>query len=274
MAKSRSTPPPTADPDVGALRGVVRLIRLALHLWRGLYRVRVQFPGLVAPERQQRIGEWSRQALQLLGVHLRVLGQPPEHGPVLVVCNHLSWLDILVLNASWPCRFVSKADVRHWPVMGHLVAGSGTLFIERDKRRDALRVVHQMSERLREGDVLAVFPEGTTGDGQGVLPFHANLLQAAVSVDSPVIPAGVAYHQGDGQTPADAAPRHPAPLYTGDTSLVASLWRTACAQDVQATLQWGEAEQAQGRDRRTWADALRREVARLSDQPLADAHRP
>ena len=258
---------------MSALRGIVRLSRLTLHLWRGLHSVRVQFPALTAHERQQRIGEWSRQALQLLGVHLRVLGEPPEQGPALVVCNHLSWLDIVVLNASWPCRFVSKADVRHWPVMGRLVEGSGTLFIERDKRRDALRVVHLMSERLREGDVLAVFPEGTTGDGQGVWPFHANLLQAAVSVNSPVMPAGVAYYQGDGQTPTDQARRHPAPLYTGDTSLVASLWRTARASDVQATLHWGEADWAQGRDRRTWADALRREVARLSDQPLADAHR-
>lgn len=251
-----------------ALRASARLLRLTLHLLRGLYTLRARFPGLDEAGRRRAIQQWSRQALRILGVHLQVLGEPPAAGPVLVVCNHLSWLDIFVLNAARPCRFVSKADVRRWPVIGRLVAGSGTLFIEREKRRDALRVVHQMAEHLRAGEVLAVFPEGTTGDGQGVLPFHANLLQAAVATDAPIWPAGVAYLHGDGQALLGQARHHEAPGFAGDTALVTSLWRTACATDLQATVHWGEPDTAQGRDRRTWAEALRVEVARLADQPL------
>jgi 1-acyl-sn-glycerol-3-phosphate acyltransferase len=95
-------------------------------------------------------------------------------GPLLLVSNHVSWLDILVINAVRPARFVSKADVRHWPLVGELITAAGTLYIEREKRRDAMRVVHRMADSLREGDVVAVFPEGTTGSGLDVLPFHAN----------------------------------------------------------------------------------------------------
>lgn len=250
------------------LRATARLCRLSLHLLRGLHTLRTRLPGLDAAGREQAVRDWSLAALRILGVHLQVLGEPPSAGPLLVVANHLSWLDIIALNAVRPCRFVSKADVRHWPVIGRLVAGSGTLFIEREKRRDALRVVHHMAEQLQAGDVLAVFPEGTTGEGQGVLPFHANLLQAALVTNTPIQPVGLAYLHGDGQALLGEARRHDAPVFAGDTSLVTSLWRTSGAADLQATVHWGEPDTALGRDRRAWAEALRAEVARLADQPV------
>ena len=83
-------------------------------------------------------------------------------------------------------RFVSKADVKHWPVLGRLVDAADTLYLERERRRDAMRVVHRMSEALAAGDTVAVFPEGTTGEGRDLLPFHANLLQAAIATATPV----------------------------------------------------------------------------------------
>ena len=91
------------------------------------------------------------------------------------------------------CRFVSKADVRHWPLIGSLARGAGTLFIERESRRDAMRVVHHMAERLTAGDVLAIIPEGTTSDGVSLLPFHANLLQAAIATNAPVLPVALRF---------------------------------------------------------------------------------
>ena len=115
-----------------------------------------------------------------------------------------------------------------------------------------------------------MFPEGTTSDGQGVLPFHANLLQAAVVTDHSVQPVGVIYLRGKGQAQGDQAPRHPAPIYVGDTTLIASLWRVASATDLQATVHWGEPDTAMGRDRRTWAASLRLSVAALSGQPVQD----
>lgn len=239
----------------------LRLWRLLWHVGRGWWLVQHHFARWTWHQRQQAVGRWSRQALSILGVSLRVQGSAPAGGPVLLVSNHISWLDILVLNAATPARFVSKADVKSWPVLGHLVSGAGTVFIEREKRRDAMRVVHHVAEALQAGDVVAVFPEGTTGEGREVLPFHANLLQAAVVTDTPVVPVGLAYGHATTGRP------HPAPLYTGGTTLLQSVWRTVGAQDLQAWVHYGEADTAQGRDRRTWSESLRHEVTRLLHRP-------
>jgi 1-acyl-sn-glycerol-3-phosphate acyltransferase len=236
------------------LNAVVRLFRLVGHLFSGLRTLRRDFGGLTDEERQERVQQWSAHALKVLGVELAVHGSPPVLGPVLVVSNHVSWLDILVINAARPCRFVSKADVKAWPLVGRLVEEAGTLFIEREKRRDAVRVVHHLAESLRAGDVLAVFPEGTTGDGSAVLPFHANLLQAALSAHSPVLPVALRY------VDAKDGGLHDAPTYVGDTTLVASIWRTLCARDLVARLDFGLPQLAEGRDRRTWAEALREDI--------------
>lgn len=237
------------------LNAAWRMLRLAGHLLSGLRTLRRDFAGLTDEERQERVQQWSARALALLGVRLEVAGHPPVAGPVLVVCNHVSWLDILVINAARPCRFVSKADVKSWPLLGRLVEEAGTLFIEREKRRDAVRVVHHLAESLRAGDVLAVFPEGTTGDGRSVLPFHANLLQAAIATQAPVLPVALRYFHA-----ADGSP-HDAPTYAGDTTLIASIWRTLCASDLVTRLDFGERQFAEGRERRAWAEALREDIS-------------
>jgi 1-acyl-sn-glycerol-3-phosphate acyltransferase len=250
-----------------------RVWRLVVHLFRGLWILRTRFAQADTVGQRALVQQWSAQALRILGVRLQVLGAEPA-GAMLVVANHMSWLDIIVMNAACPSRFVSKADVKHWPVVGRLVEASGTLFIERENRRDALRVVHHMAECLRAGERLAVFPEGTTGDGSQVLPFHANLLQAAVATNSAVCPVGLRYALVDvlKDTPAawvDASfgtpqAMHPAPLYINNDTLVRSIWRTVRAADLCAVVHWGEPDTPQGRDRRTWAHALREQVAQLA----------
>ena len=172
-------------------------------------------------------------------------------GPVLLAANHISWLDIVVMHAARHCRFISKADVQYWPIVGTLATGAGTLYIERESRRDAMRVVHRMAERLQAGDVLAVFPEGTTGDGNQLLPFHANLLQAAISAHAPIQPVALTF-----MDEATGAPSF-APCYIGDDTLIGSLWRTLCTQGLVAAVRFGEPQLAQGRDRRSWAADLR-----------------
>lgn len=242
-----------------SLRATWALLRALGHVLGGVWTLRRRFPTLDAAQRAEAVRQWSRGMLAILRVELRLLGEPPEAGPLLVVSNHISWLDIIVLNAARPTRFVSKADVRAWPVVGALVTGAGTLYIERESRRDAMRVVHQMAEALRAGDLLSVFPEGTTGDGQELLPFHGNLLQAAITVNAPVLPVGLRFvTRGSGQ-------RNDAPTYVGDTTLIASLWRTVCAGDVVAEVRYGLPQRAGGMDRRTWAQVLRRDVATLLD---------
>jgi 1-acyl-sn-glycerol-3-phosphate acyltransferase len=245
---------------VNQLRGAGRLALAVAHALAGWWIIVFLFPRWSQERRNARVQQWSRDMLRALGIPLEVQGQPPAGGPLLLVANHISWLDILVLHAARHCRFVAKSEVRHWPLVGTLATGGGTLYIEREKRRDAMRVVHRMKESLQAGDIVAVFPEGTTSDGRGLLPFHANLIQAAVSSGAPVLP--VALRFVDRATGGDSS----APLYIGDDTLVASLWRTVAGRPFDAHVVFGTPQQAAGRDRRAWAADLQSDVAALRER--------
>jgi 1-acyl-sn-glycerol-3-phosphate acyltransferase len=205
---------------------VWRLLRTVLHLLHGLVLVWLSFGRLDADGRQRRIRWWAGKLLQVLGVELELRGTFTE-GATLLVANHVSWLDIVAIHAVHPrTRFVSKADVKHWPLVGALVHAAGTLFIERERKRDALRVVHQMAEALNDGDTVGVFPEGTTGEGERLLPFHANLLQAAVVTDTRVQPVALRYADDEHRFSTAVA-------YVGQTTIAQSLWRVACGRGLR-----------------------------------------
>ena len=244
------------------LRGAWRLLRLVLHLVRGWFTIRWRFPHWSPARRDQAVQQWSQGILDILGLQLRIDGQLLQHGPLMLVCNHISWLDIAVLHAAVHCRFISKDDIRGWPVLGTLASGAGTLYISRASRRDALRVVHQMAQALEQGNVLAFFPEGTTGDGSSVLPFHANLLQAAISAQAPVQALGLRFEDATRGTPSFA------PCYVGEETLLDSVWRTVCAPPLRAVLCCAPVQHAGGRDRRQWASALRETVVGLRGDSL------
>jgi 1-acyl-sn-glycerol-3-phosphate acyltransferase len=227
-----------------------RLARVLVHLLHGMAMMALRFPSLDAAGRHARIQWWSAKVLRVFGVGLTVSGAA-RSGATLLVANHVSWLDVAVIHAVAPqARFVSKADVRRWPFVGWLVAGAGTLFIERESKRDALRVVHRMAEALRAGDTVAVFPEGTTGAGPTLLPFHANLLQAAIATNTPVQPVVLRFHQ-----PGQAF--SPVTEFVGETTLLQSLWRIACAQALQVEVQILDAGATAHADRRALAARLR-----------------
>jgi 1-acyl-sn-glycerol-3-phosphate acyltransferase len=228
-----------------------KCVRVLGHIVTGVWTAVFVFPRLSALQKEERIKAWALVLLAHLAIKLIVVGKPPAQGPLLLAANHISWLDIVVMHAARHCRFVSKADVRHWPLIGTLANAAGTLFIERESRRDAMRVVHHMAERLLAGDILAIFPEGTTSDGVNLLPFHANLLQAAIAANAPVQPVGLRF--------ADAATgEHSlAPCYINDDTLLGSIWRTLTAAPLCAVVTFGEPQSAQGRDRRLWAADLR-----------------
>ncbi|WP_295952343.1 lysophospholipid acyltransferase family protein [Rhodoferax sp.] len=238
-------------------RVLAKLLYLLWHIAVGWWTIRRHFPQMDDAARGQRVQAWSLQVLRVFGIRLRVQGTPPAQGPLLLVANHISWLDIAVIHAAGYCRFVSKSDVKHWPIVGTLATGAGTLYIERESRRDAMRVVHHMTERLRAGEVVAVFPEGTTGDGRNMLPFHANLLQAAISADVPVLPLALRF------VDVHTGALHFAPSFVGDETLLGSLWRTLGASTLGAEVRFGTPERAEGRDRRTWAHDLQRTVEQL-----------
>ncbi|MFM2035270.1 MAG: hypothetical protein RL459_535 [Pseudomonadota bacterium] len=243
-------------PGMQQLRASYRLLRATWHAVAGLLTIVFVFPRLSVAQRQLRVQAWSLEMLAHLGIALRVLGKPAVAGPLLLVANHISWLDITALHAARFCRFVSKSEVRGWPVIGALAAGVGTLFIERASRRDALRVVHHVAQSLKEGDVVAVFPEGTTSDGLNLLPFHANLIQAAISAEVPVQPVALSFVDHQGQTSL-------APCYIGDDTLLGSVWRTLNTPGITAVIHFGEPALAHGRERRAWAEELRQEVSDL-----------
>ena len=243
-----------SGPRRSALVAFWRLLRATVHVLRGLWTIRREFGRLAPDQCALLVRGWSRQMLAIMGITLVVRGTPPASGPLLLVANHISWLDILVMDASHPARYVSKADVKRWPMLGALITGAGTLYIERESRRDAMRVVHQMAAALQAQDTLAVFPEGTTGDGRSLLPFHANLIQAAISAHAPVMPVALRYLDGPGGKRSDA------PLFVGETTLLQSIWSTLRADGLQACVHFGEPQTADQRDRRTWAADLQQAV--------------
>ena len=243
------------------LRAAWRLLSALAHALGGWWTIAFDFPRMTQAQRDARVTSWAREMLRILGIELRLEGAVPARGPLLLVANHISWLDILVMHAARHCRFVAKADVKRWPLIGTLATGGGTLYIERESRRDAMRVVHRMAESLRAGDVLAVFPEGTTSDGRTVLPFHANMLQAAISADAPALPVALTFVDAASGATSFAA------SYVGDETLLGSLWRTLTAPPLAAVVTFGQPQHAHGRDRRAWAAVLREAVIGLRQAP-------
>lgn len=236
------------------LRALWRLLRAVLHALHGLAIVQWRLASLGRAERHARIRWWSDKMLRVLGMKQVVHGQF-KPGPKLLVANHVSWIDIMAVHAVCPeARFVSKADVQHWPLIGRLVAAAETLYIERERRRDALRVVHQMADAMKAGDTVAVFPEGTTSDGHGLLPFHANLLQAAIATATPVQPLALRYSDCESAV-------SPAAAYIGDTSLAQSLWMLACADGMVVHVAVQPPSAIEHADRRRLAQRLQDEIA-------------
>jgi 1-acyl-sn-glycerol-3-phosphate acyltransferase len=241
-------------------RALWKILRGLWHLLVGVWTLQLHFPRLSREQREMRVQAWALELLALWGVHLKVLGQPVLSGPALMVSNHISWLDILVIHAARYCRFVSKSDIRDWPLVGALATGAGTLYIERSRRKDALRMVRDMAEAMKDGDVLAVFPEGTTSDGLSLLPFHANLIQSAIAAEAPVQPMSLKF------VDARTGELTLAPCYIGDDTLVGSVWRTLTAPPITAVVCFGEPQTANGRERRQWAHELRETVMALREQ--------
>lgn len=237
------------------MRAAFKLLRGLWHVLVGWFTIYFRFPQLSQQQRDARVQVWAMQLLRIWGIDLEIRGQPVVSGPALLVCNHISWLDILVIHATRHCRFVSKSELREWPVLGTLATGGGTLYIQRAQRKDAMRMVKDMAQSLRNGDVLGVFPEGTTSDGIGLLPFHANLIQAAIEGDAPIQPLALQF--------VDAQGISMAARYIDDDTLLGSVWSTLNARGLKAVVHFGTPQVSEGRDRRQWAAALQQDVLAL-----------
>jgi 1-acyl-sn-glycerol-3-phosphate acyltransferase len=234
---------------------VLKLLRLCGHLLAGAATVLWRFPRLEAPARAQRVNQWAADLLAILRVQVVTKGALPAPGNgALLVSNHVSWLDIHVLHSLLPVRFISKAEVRGWPLIGWLAEQTGTVFLVRQKKADAHRIHQVMTGHLKRGEVLALFPEGTTSDGRTVLPFYPSLFQPAVEARVPVWPVRLRYVDDQGRHAEAAA-------YHGDMTLAQSLWRIARQPRVVVQVEFLTPIQHQeGRGRR--------ELARLCEAAI------
>ncbi len=237
---------------------VWRVVRLALHVLRGLLTAAIVLQWGSPRLRLALTREWSRSLLVLLGVRLTIRGEPLNEAShnVMVVANHVSWLDIYILNAAWPARFVSKAEVRNWPVVGWLAEVTGTLFLERSKRRDTARINNVITAALKQGDCVAFFPEGTTTDGTRLLPFLASLLQPAIDAEAELRPVALRYLNADGSINTRAA-------YYDDMSMLDSLRNILAQREIRAELHFLAPIAC--------AHKTRRELARQSEAAISSA---
>ncbi len=214
---------------------------MALHLLWGVATAATVFPWLPESARLYLKARWSRQLLEEMGVAIVASGTPPTQG--LLVANHISWLDIFAINALAPTTFLSKDEVLRWPVIGWLARRVGTLFLERGSRAAAQRAKEHLIAELRAGRLVGVFPEGTTGFGDHVMPFHAALFQSAIDADVTIAPTLIRYVGPDGQPTTAAA-------YVGDTSLWECVRSIVTASGLTAHITFLPAVKSTGADRR------------------------
>lgn len=183
------------------MRSVWRFLRLLVHIIAGMLATAV-YSGVLrlshdTPRYRRLIRWWLGGIVRILGGRVTVTGTPAEQN-ALMVCNHVSWLDISLLGGESSIRFLSKKEVQGWPVIGWLATQAGTLYIERGRSGAAQEAADSISDSLRNGDVVMVFPEGTTGDGKVVMPFHARLFASVIEADVDVQPVAIRYRDASG----------------------------------------------------------------------------
>lgn len=173
---------------------------------------------------------WCRCVVRAAGVRVRITGAAPPAGGLLLVANHISWLDVPLLAAVRPARMLAKSEIRRWPVAGALAARGGALFIDRDRLRALPGTVAALTGVLRGGAAVAVFPEGSTWCGRARGTFRRAVFQAALDAGVPVQPVRIRYRNRDGGAATAAA-------FVGEDTLFVSLRRVASARDVIAEVE-------------------------------------
>jgi len=237
---ARQTPPRSSNAWSFA-RAAFRLTALVPVVFTGvaqLARAHASFGDATTRDARQREALRAFAARLLGALHVRVLvaGPRPE-AAVLYACNHLSWLDVLVLLVALPeSVLISKQDVARWPLIGPIVRASDTVLVERVPTRGLMRAIAQVTARLSRGQSAVLFAEGTTSDGARVLPFKSPFFEAAVRAGVPVVPVSLRASTGLG---GPATAHHV--CWWGDDSLVAHLPRVAGTRQIRYAVRLGEA---------------------------------
>jgi 1-acyl-sn-glycerol-3-phosphate acyltransferase len=244
------------------IRALVRLLAIGavtLACWIAvLLGLVATLPWRAARRRVQRavFRFWSRTLCRLVGARIALRGEAPEP-PCLLVTNHLSYIDVLVLATALPARFVAKAEIRRWPLVGIISRSVDTLYVDRGSRLDAARVGREMAEGLARGDAIVLFPEGTSTHGHSVTPFKPPLLAPAAAAALPVHYGALRY-----ATPAAEPPAHLTVCWWDDMPFAGHFWRMIQMSGFEAEIAFGP-EPVADPDRKTLARVLHQRVTEI-----------
>jgi 1-acyl-sn-glycerol-3-phosphate acyltransferase len=251
------------------LTALFRAARLLCHLTYGTLLAMI-YPLFRLPARQTILKRWSAELLGILHVRLEITGLPASSGGQqgsLLVANHISWLDVLAINAVRPSCFIAKSEVSGWPLIGMLGRRTRTIFIERDIRRDTVRINRQTGGMLDEGECVVLFPEGTSTDGTQLRHFHSSLFQSALDCKAAIQPVAIRYHDGTGRHCNDA-------VFIGDMNFFQSLQNVLSSPSLHVTVVLLAPLDCAGKNRRILAAEAQAAVgATLEEQHMA-SNRP
>jgi 1-acyl-sn-glycerol-3-phosphate acyltransferase len=239
----------------------LKLLRAFVHAFWILW---IQFPRLSREKKLEAIQAWSQHTLDILGI--QVVHESPhtsldhEGAPRLLVANHVSWIDALIIQTIQPSIFVAKSEVRSWPIVGSIATGCGVVFVDRGSPSSARRMVDELSIALHNGYCVAGFPEGTSSEGSSVSLFHANLFEAAINHNIQVQPLAIRYNNPyTGALCLKAA-------FIGDIGFVQSLHQVmSSSSGIQAKVHVGKMLSPEGHSRRTLAHLSHRSVSSQLD---------
>lgn len=246
---------------------IVRWARLLTHVGVGLAMVGVVFPRVKPATRAALTGWWARALLRCMNIIVAVHGARPDPAAqnLIITSNHVSWVDIFVISATQPARFIAKSEIRDWPIAGWLCDRAGTIFIRRARRSDAARINDTMHAVLAEGATIGFFPEGTTTPGDRLLKFHTALFEPAVVNCATIAPTALRYRDADGNQSAAVA-------FVGELSFAESVGAIIAEPSTIAEITFAPPIQAAGLTRRDLAARAEAAVAAILDVPLPHTH--
>ena len=253
--RPRSTPSATAMST--GLLGILRAFAVGFFSLVALAEISVTIPFVARSERLRArtvwLHHWSRFACRVLGIHVTKRGSIPPSG--LLVCNHLSYLDVVVFSSIQPCVFVAKRDITVWPLFGWLARAAGTIFVDRERRLSSSAVLDPVRDAITGGSLVVLFPEGTSSDGSTVLPFKSALLESAVQLRCPVAAAAIEYSLDQGSVADEVC-------YWRDMILVPHLLNLFSKPEIRSNCSFSLPKIRSG-DRKQMARELRGEVVAL-----------
>ncbi len=237
-----------------------RTCRMVLHTLYGVFVASIILPRLDPQQRNRAISRWSASLLDLLNIRVVAEGVVPQQvlSNTMFIANHISWVDIHALNSIHTSRFIAKSEIRQWPVFGFFATSVNTLFIDREKRHEAGKIVDTTRKALQAGDCICFFPEGTTTDGTEVKPFKGSLLQAAIEAKSEVRPFSIHYPDVEEGINTEMS-------YWGEMSLIESMRNVIRQKQATVVLRFADPINAADYDRRNLVSITREVIVSSSN---------